>query len=149
MPVSTCASVGEAAALLARFALAFRRARLTSNSAAVFADSSRAFAAGVSVIELATIAATRPRKGPTSPLPSGCTRLLRKITKELLAGSIQIDVPVNPVWPNDPSGKRSPLFEEKVVARSQPSPRAAPVSETARGRVIVAMVLGLTTRTPF
>ena len=53
--------------------------------------------ATVSVTEPATIEATRPRNGPTSPLPSGCTRLLRNTTNISLAGSIQIDVPVKPV----------------------------------------------------
>ena len=43
-----------------------------------------------------------------------------------LAGSIQIDVPVKPVWPKLPIGKRSPRLAEKPVAMSQPTPRAKP-----------------------
>src|SRR5207244_5303457 len=121
------------ALLFARLLTAFSRLRLASNSSAAFDDSLQALRTVVSVIALATIEATRPRKDATSPLPSGCTRLLRKIRKLSLAGSIQIDVPVKPVWPNEPSGKKSPLFVEKLLAMSQPSPRAPPLSETARG----------------
>ncbi len=129
-------------------AFEFKRATLASSSTEALAASSRAFVTVVSIIEPATIEATRPRNGPTSPLPSGCTRLLRKMTKESLAGSIQIEVPVNPVWPNEPSGNRSPLFDEKLVAMSQPKPRAAPFSLTACGRVIVATLSGLRMRAP-
>src|SRR6185436_12227399 len=60
----------------------------------------------------AAIVATRARKGVTSPLPSGCTRFDKKTTNIFVAGSIQIDVPVNPVCPNDPIGSSSPRFEE-------------------------------------
>src|SRR5215470_8221869 len=92
--------------------------------------------------------ATRPRSGPTSPLPFGCTRLLKKIKNIWLEGSIQIDVPVNPVWPNEPSGKSSPRLLEKLVLMSQPSPRVLPVFETRRGRVISATDSGDKTRVP-
>src|SRR6266536_1566764 len=69
-----------------------------------------------SVTAPAAIDATRPRNEATSPLPSGCTRLLRKTTNISVAGSIQIEVPVKPVWPNEPSGNKSPRFVEKLVA---------------------------------
>src|SRR2546423_8794112 len=70
------------------------------------------------------------------------------MTNDCVAGSIQIDVPVNPVWPNEHNGKMSPRFNEKLVAISQPSPRAEPSSDTARGRVIAATVIGLKILTP-
>ena len=56
--------------------------------------------------------ATRARSGVTSPLPSGCTRFERKTTQVFVSGSIQSDVPVKPVWPNEPSGSSSPRFDE-------------------------------------
>ncbi len=56
--------------------------------------------------------ATRARSGVASPLPAGCTRLERKITNVRVSGSIHIDVPVNPVWPNDPTGNSSPRLAE-------------------------------------
>ena len=67
--------------------------------------------------------ATRARSGVTSPEPSGWRRFDRKMTNTRLAGSIQIEVPVNPVWPNDPSGKNSPRFAEYDESTSQPKPR--------------------------
>jgi hypothetical protein len=54
------------------------------------------------------------RSGLASPLPSGCTRLLKKIKNERAAGSIQTLVPVKPVWPNDaPAGNQRPRGPEK------------------------------------
>jgi hypothetical protein len=41
--------------------------------------------------------ATFARSGPTSPLPSGCTRFDMKTTNVCETGSIQTLVPVNPV----------------------------------------------------
>ncbi|HWH79200.1 MAG TPA: hypothetical protein VNT76_17580, partial [Candidatus Binatus sp.] len=73
MPVKTCASIAANGVLAVRL-FAFKRARLVSNSAALLPACSRALLADASTIELATIEATRPRSGPTSPLPSGCTR---------------------------------------------------------------------------
>ncbi len=73
---------------------------------------SLATALGTSVSAEATIDATRARSGVTSPLPSGCTRFDRKMMNTRVAGSIQIDVPVNPVWPNEPIGRNSPRFDE-------------------------------------
>ena len=42
-----------------------------------------------------------------------------------LAGSIQSEVPVKPVWPKLPMGKTSPRGREKAVLMSQPKPRVA------------------------
>src|SRR5262245_18750787 len=71
---------------------------------------------GGEIIEPATIEATRPRSELTSAgcfgSIRGCTRLLRNTTNVSLAGSIQIEVPVNPVWPKLPKGNRSPRLEE-------------------------------------
>ena len=72
----------------------------------------------------------------------------KNTTNISLAGSIQIDVPVKPVWPNEPSGNSSPRLVEKLVLMSQPSPRVLPLLETIRGRVICATVKGESTRTP-
>ena len=73
---------------------------------------SRAVSAGTSVTADATIVARRARNGVTSPDPSGCTRLARDTMYIRVAGSIQSDVPVKPVWPNEPSGNSSPRFDE-------------------------------------
>ena len=68
----------------------------------------------------ATMVATLLRTGVASPLPSGWTRLLRKMTAVWDAGSNQIEVPVKPVWPKvEPLGKSSPRFELKAVSQSQ------------------------------
>ena len=69
-------------------------------------------AAGTVVSADAATVATRARRGVTSPVPSGCTRFDMKITNRPVAGSIQTDVPVNPVWPNDPIGSSSPRLDE-------------------------------------
>ena len=67
--------------------------------------------AGSASEEAATVA-IRARRGTASPLPSGWTRFERMTTNNLVAGSIQIDVPVNPVWPNEPTGSSSPRLLE-------------------------------------
>ena len=68
--------------------------------------------------------ATRLRSLLTLPLPSGWTRLERKITAVSEGGSIQIDVPVKPVWPKPAVlENRSPRLPEYAVATSQPSER--------------------------
>ncbi len=72
----------------------------------------RPASAGASVRAAAAIVATLARSGVTSPLPSGCTRFDRNTTNSRVAGSIQIDVPVNPVWPKEPTGNSSPRFCE-------------------------------------
>ena len=51
-----------------------------------------------------------------------------------VAGSSHSDVPVQPVCPYDPSGKRSPRTDEKLVATSQPRPAKVLVAEKARAR---------------
>ena len=68
--------------------------------------------AGRSITAAAASVATRPRSATTRPPPSGCTRFERKTTNVRLDGSSQIDVPVKPVWPNEPTGNRSPRFAE-------------------------------------
>ena len=45
-----------------------------------------------------------------APPPLGCTRLVRRMRYVRLAGSIQIDVPVNPVCPTDPPGKKGAMI---------------------------------------
>ena len=75
------------------------------------------------VTAVAATVATRARSGVTSPFPSGCTRFDRKMTNMPVDGSIQIDVPVKPVCPNDPTGSSSPRFDENAESMSQPSPR--------------------------
>ena len=76
------------------------------------AASARARGRESSIAAAATIVETRARSRMTSPLPSGWTRLERKTTKLSEAGSIQSDVPVKPVCPKEPTGKRSPRFFE-------------------------------------
>ena len=68
--------------------------------------------AGRSMTAAAASVATRPRRATTCPPPSGCTRFERKTTNVWLDGSTQIDVPVKPVWPNEPTGNRAPRFAE-------------------------------------
>ena len=94
----------------------------------------------------AAMVATRARSAVTSPVPSGCKRLDRKMTKSCVCGSTQIDVPVNPVWPNDPSGMSSPRLAEKLVSRSQPRPRCAGIAGGVAGVIILATVSGASTR---
>src|SRR5262245_66632313 len=75
-----------------------------------------------SITDAATVA-TRARSGVTSPFPSGCTRFDRNTTNMPVVGSIHRDVPVNPVWPNDPTGNSSPRFDEYAESMSQPRPQ--------------------------
>ncbi len=94
----------------------------------------------------AAMVATRARSGVTSPLPSGCRRLERKITNSFVRGSTQIDVPVKPVWPNEPSGISSPRLAEKPVSTSHPRPRCALRLAGVAGVIILATVSGDSTR---
>ena len=71
----------------------------------------RRFAGSASIADAAMVA-IRARSGVTSPLPSGWTRFDRNTTNIRVAGSIQSDVPVKPVWPNDPIGRSSPRLPE-------------------------------------
>ena len=57
-------------------------------------------------------------------------------------GSIQIDVPVNPVCPNEPIGKSSPRLDENDVSISQPRPRTLGMPAGVAGVVIFATVAG-------
>ena len=84
----------------------------------------------------AATVATRARSGVTSPFPSGWTRFDRKMTNISVAGSIQMDVPVKPVWPNDPIGSSSPRLEENVESMSQPSPRVF-VSRSGEAALVI------------
>ena len=97
--------------------------------------------------EAATVA-TRARSGVTSPLPSGCTRFERNTTNSRVTGSIQSEVPVKPVCPNDPIGSSSPLFDEKLESMSQPRPRTFGSPGALAGDVIFATVSGERIRTP-
>src|SRR6478735_7346963 len=54
----------------------------------------------------------------------------------LVVGSIQIDVPVNPVCPNDPTGKRSPRFDENGESMSHPNPRNVDADGGCSGSLI-------------
>ena len=57
-----------------------------------------------------------------------------------MCGSSHSDVPVNPVWPNDPNGKRSPRLPEYVESMSHPRPRTSTRLEGEAGAVILATV---------
>src|SRR5262249_35275815 len=48
----------------------------------------------------------------------GWTRLVSRTTKSFRSGSIHIDVPVNPVWPNDRGPKRLPAEEFSLIVSS-------------------------------
>ena len=51
-----------------------------------------------------------------------------------VAGSIQSDVPVKPVCPNDPTGSSSPRLDEYDESMSQPSPRTFGIVADRRAR---------------
>ena len=95
-----------------------------------------------------TIVATRARSAATSPLPSGWRRLDRNTMYTCVAGSIQIDVPVKPVCPNDPSGMSSPRFTEKLESMSHPKPRTFASPAGVAGDVMRATASGDSTRAP-
>ena len=111
-------------------------------------DDARATGEGGCMTAAAATVATRPRSCVTSPFPSGCTRLERKTTNNSLPGSSHSDVPVNPVWPNDPTGISSPRFDEKEESMSHPSPRAFRSSAGVARDVILATASGERMRTP-
>ena len=71
----------------------------------------RASAGGLVMAEPTTVAIFA-RSGVTSPLPSGWTRFERNTIQVFVSGSIHSDVPVHPVWPNEPSGISSPRLDE-------------------------------------
>ena len=96
----------------------------------------------------ATIVATWRRNSVTLPLSSGWTRLVRIITAVFEAGSIQIEVPVNPVCPYpSPLRKPSPRGALKAVSTSQPRDRD-PDGGTGRASVSSFTVSGFKKRTP-
>ncbi len=103
---------------------------------------------GAARIADAATVATRARRGVTSPLPSGCTRLDRNTTNMSVAGSIHREVPVNPVCPNEPTGRSSPRLEEYDESMSQPSPRTLGSSPIV-GLVIFSTASGESTRAPW
>jgi hypothetical protein len=57
-------------------------------------------------------------------------------------GSIQSDVPVNPVCPKEPIGSSSPRLEENDESRSHPSVRTFRSPGPLTGVVILATVRG-------
>ncbi len=67
--------------------------------------------------------ATRARSGLIARRRRGWTLLDSSTTYVFVTGSIQREVPVKPVWPNEPTGKSSPRFEEKGESMSKPRPR--------------------------
>ena len=75
------------------------------------------------------------------------------ITAVRLEGSIQSDVPVKPVWPTPPAGKRSPRLETIFDWTSQPSARRAGRSGsslgTGLGSIIRATAASLRILTPW
>src|SRR2546426_1505815 len=66
-----------------------------------------------------------------------------------LEGSIQTEVPVKPVWPNDPSGKSSPRGAEYIESMSQPRPRTVGLHGGLCGVVIFCTMAAAKMRLPF
>src|SRR5947208_16620342 len=99
------------------------------------------FGNGGATMLAATTVATCPPSRLMLPFACGWTRLLKKITAVSLPGSIQMLVPVNPVWPKLPKGKNSPRLDENEVCTSHPSARQP--SLTDRGAIIRRTVAGL------
>src|SRR5947209_17597365 len=85
----------------------------------------------------ATAVATFERKAIAFPFPRGCTAFVSRMMYECVVGSIHNDVPVNPVCPNDPTGKRSPRLDENGESISQPKPRSTGAEGGCSGRVIL------------
>ena len=67
-------------------------------------------------------------------------------TNTRVAGSIQIDGPVNPVWPKEPRGSVSPRLAENDESMSQPRPRTLGSVSGVAGDVIRPTVNGERTR---
>src|SRR5262249_61721688 len=88
------------------------------------ADRSNTGVYGGATTAPATMEATSERSRLSLPwLAPRWTRSVSNTTKVSLDGSIHILVPVKPVWPNDPTGKRSPRLLEYEVLMSHPIPR--------------------------
>src|SRR5215204_1566655 len=127
--------------------LALRLEAASSNGFGVVSGSNRTPEPGSEVKAAAATVAIRLRNTPTSPTPSGCKRLERKMTYEFDVGSIHRLVPVNPVWPYDvPTGNRSPRLLENVVSMSHPKPRTLRMPAGVCGDVIIATLASESTR---
>ena len=75
-----------------------RRAALCASLYPVMLNHRRlSFSSAVNGRAAATAVATFDRKAIAFPLPRGCTALVSRMMYVLVAGSIHIDVPVNPV----------------------------------------------------
>src|SRR5579884_512214 len=74
---------------------------------------------------IAAALAMLPRRAVMLFGPLGWTAFARTITYVSETGSIHSEVPVNPVWPNDPTGKIVPRLLEYGDSMSQPKPRRA------------------------
>src|ERR1700730_14598621 len=90
----------------------------------------------------ATAVATFERSPIAFPFPRGCTELVNRMMYVWVVGSIHREVPVKPVWPNDPTGSRSPRFDENGESMSQPNPRSAGAVGGCSGRVIFSTASG-------
>ena len=99
-------------------------------------------------IDPATTEATFLRREPTSPEPSGWSRLANRITKVSVAGSIHREVPVKPVCPTPPAGNKSPLGVLNRVRMSKPRPRQLSIPGGELFSVILSMARGESTRFP-
>src|SRR6266705_291448 len=73
----------------------------------------------------ATAVATLARKEIAELWPRGWTAFVKRMMYVRVVGSIHSEVPVKPVWPNEPTGSNSPRFDENGESISQPSPRSA------------------------
>src|SRR6266404_7602712 len=87
----------------------------------------------------ATAVDTRERKEMSCGPCRGSTELVNRITYVLVYGSIHMEVPVNPVWPNDPTGRSAPRLEENEESMSQPSPRTSAALGGCCGVVIFSI----------
>src|SRR5260221_6936445 len=103
MPLSTVAVRGGTR--LGEFVVETRLGSLVGRGAKVPGAFVKLKPSTASAANVASVAC----KGRMLPWPSGCTRLERKIQNVSEKGSIQSDVPVNPVWPYEPSGNSCPL----------------------------------------
>src|SRR5260370_8934769 len=96
----------------------------------------------------ATAVATLARNEIADPFARGWTALVKRMMYVCVVGSIQSEVPVNPVWPNDPTGSSSPRFDENGESISQPNPRRAVDVRGCCGVVIFMIASGDRTGPP-
>src|SRR5687767_15113829 len=89
-------------------------ASVVATGASAAASGAKTGGVGTPNSAVPTAAATRTRNSRIREAlpPLGCTRLVRRIMYVRVAGSIQIDVPVNPVWPTEPIGKNGAWIRE-------------------------------------